>query len=184
MRCVNCHNSKLLLYRVRFIRFGFCLLYSKLDSLGHSRWEKQHHETIHFTRNCNHHAVLSHSRRKPNKISLYSIVNLWTCTSIGFHPGRVKPASFRASNMVLIEEDTLGFDWGKGPKGPTQKNALFAADFSTDALTERPEAAGCRNRHLLDFHQSPIIRVAALIPLGARPIRLGWPYQEPKFPMA
>ena len=85
--------------------------------------------------------------------------------------------------MLLIEEDTLGFDWGKGPKSYSE-NALFAADFSTDALTERPEAAGCRNRHLLDFHLSPFSRVAALIPLGARPIRLGWPYQEPKFPTA
>ena len=33
-----------------------------------------------------------------------------TCTCIGFHPGRVEPASSKASNMLLIEEDTLGFD--------------------------------------------------------------------------
>ena len=33
----------------------------------------------------------------------------------------------RASNMLLIE-DTLRFDWGKGPKSYPE-NALFAADF-------------------------------------------------------
>ena len=85
--------------------------------------------------------------------------------------------------QVLIEEDTLGFDWGKGPKFYPEKCPVCHR-FSTDALTEQPKAAGCRNRHLLDFHQSPFSRVVALIPLSARPIRLGWPYQEPKFPTA
>ena len=98
-----------------------------------------------------------------------------------FHPGRVETASSRASNMLLIEEDTLGFDWGKGPKSYPEKCPVCRR-FSTDALVEQPKAAGCQNRHLLDFHQSPFSQVAALIPLGARPICLGWSYQEPKFP--
>ena len=85
--------------------------------------------------------------------------------------------------MLLIEEDTLGFDWGKCPKSYLEKCPVCCR-FSTDALTEQPKAAGCRNRYLLDFHQSPFSRVVALIPLGARPIHLGWPYQEPKFPTA
>ena len=42
-------------------------------------------------------------------------LKLTTCTCIGFHPGRIEPVSSRASNMLLIEEGTLGFDWGKGP---------------------------------------------------------------------
>ena len=75
--------------------------------------------------------------------------------------------------MLLIAEDTLVFDWGKGPK-PYLENALFAADFF-DALTEWPEAAGCRDRHLLDFHQSPFSRVVALIPLSGRTIHIGGP---------
>ena len=45
----------------------------------------------------------------PRDKSAY-IVYLLTCTCIGFHPGRVELASSRASNMLLIEEDTLGFD--------------------------------------------------------------------------
>ena len=49
----------------------------------------------------------------------------------------------------------------------TRKKRPVCRRFSTDALTERPEDAGCRNRHLLDLHQSPFSRVAALIPLGA-----------------
>ena len=79
--------------------------------------------------------------------------------------------------MLLIEEDTLGFDWGKGPKSYPEKCPVccrFSTDFcrfSTDTLAEWPEAAGCRNRHLLDFHQSPFSRVAALIPPGASWIR-------------
>ena len=70
--------------------------------------------------------------------------------------GRVELASSRASTisiiislfMLLIKEDTLEFDWGKGPKPYPEKRPVCHR-FSTDALTERPEAAGCRNRHLL-----------------------------------
>ena len=40
--------------------------------------------------------------------------------------------------MFLIEENALGFDWGKDTKSYPGKNAPFAADV----LTERPEAAG------------------------------------------
>ena len=44
----------------------------------------------------------------------YSFV-LLTCTCISFHPGRVEPASSRASIayrylLLLIEEESLGFD--------------------------------------------------------------------------
>ena len=67
-------------------------------------------------------------------------------------------------------------------QSPTQKKRPVCRRSSTDALTKRPEATGCQSRHFLDFHQSPFSRFAALIPLGARPIRLGWPNQEPKFP--
>ena len=56
---------------------------------------------------------------------------------------------------------------------PTWKKCPVCHRFSTDTLTEQPEAAGCRNRHLLNFYQSPFSQVAALILLGARPIRLG-----------
>ena len=38
---------------------------------------------------------------------------------------------------------------------PTRKKPSVCCRFSTDALTEWPEAAGCWNRHLLDFHQNP-----------------------------
>ena len=74
--------------------------------------------------------------------------------------------------MLLIEEDTLWFDRGKGPKFYPEKRPICRR-LSTDALIERPKATGSRNRHLLDFHQSPFSRVAALIQLGAWPIRLG-----------
>ena len=47
--------------------------------------------------------------------------------------------------------------------------------FSTDALTERPEATGCWNKHLLDFHQSPFSQVVALIPLGPDQSSFGGP---------
>ena len=50
--------------------------------------------------------------------------------------------------MLLIEEDTLGFDCGKGPKSYPEKKRPVCRRFSTDALTGRPEAAGCQNRHL------------------------------------
>ena len=73
-------------------------------------------------------------------------------------------------SMLLIE-DTLGFDWGKGPKSFPEKRPVCRR-FSTDA----------DRATLLDFHQSPFSGVAALIPLSARPIRFGWPDQEPKFP--
>ena len=66
---------------------------------------------------------------------------------------------------LLIEEDTLGFDWGKGPKSYPEKRPVCRR-ISKDGLTERPEADGCRNRHLLDFHQSPFGRVAALNTTG------------------
>ena len=91
---------------------------------------------------------------------------------------RVELASSRASNM-LIEEDTLGFDWGKGPKSYPEKCPLCRR-FSTDALTERPEATGCWKRHL-DFHQSSFSRVVTLILLGARPICLGGPTRNQSF---
>ena len=74
--------------------------------------------------------------------------------------------------MLLIEEDTLGFDWGKGPKYYSEKRPVCRR-FSTNAFIERPQDACCRNRHLLGFHQSPFSWVAALISLGARPICLG-----------
>ena len=32
-------------------------------------------------------------------------------------------------SKLLIEEDTLEFDWRKGPKSYPEKNVLFAADF-------------------------------------------------------
>ena len=38
-----------------------------------------------------------------------------TCTCIDSHPGQVEPASSRASDMLLIEKYTLGFDCEKGP---------------------------------------------------------------------
>ena len=112
------------------------------------------------------------------KLPLY--IYYFTCTCIGFHPGRVEPAYSRASNMLLIEEDTLGFDWGKGPKSYPEDQLAYRR-FSTDALREWPKANERLNRHLLDFHPSSFSWVAALITLGARHIHLGWPYQEPKF---
>ena len=104
---------------------------------------------------------------------LYSLVLVSAFTLVELN--RLPP-----SNMLLNEEDTLGFDRGKGPKCYPEKRSVCRR-FSTDTLTEKPEAVGCRNRHLLDIHYSPFSRVAALIPLGTRPIRLGWPYQGPKF---
>ena len=74
--------------------------------------------------------------------------------------------------QVFIEEDTLGFDWGKGPKSYPEKCPV-AADFLQTHWQSDPSQPGCRNRHLLDFHQSPFSRVAVQIPLGARPILLG-----------
>ena len=76
---------------------------------------------------------------------------LLTCICIGFYFGQFEPASSRA--RLLIEEDTLGFNWGKGPKSYLE-NAQFAADFP-QTHWQRTGAASYRNRHLLDFHQSP-----------------------------
>ena len=90
---------------------------------------------------------------------------------------------FPPSKLLLIEEDTLGFIERRVPKSYPEKRPVCCR-FSTDALTDRPDAAGCWNKHLLDFHYSPFSRVSALIPRGARPIHLGWPYQESKFPTA
>ena len=114
-------------------------------------------------------------------VHLYDIKYLLTCTCIGFSPW--SGCTSFLPGKFLIEEDTLRFDWGKSPKSYPEKRPVYRR-FSTDTLTEWPEATDCRNRHLLDFHQSPFSRVAALMPLGARPTRLGWPYQEPKFPTA
>ena len=52
--------------------------------------------------------------------------------------------------MLLIEEDILGFDWGKGPKSYPEKHPVCHR-FSTDTLTEQQEAASGQNRHLLDL---------------------------------
>ena len=71
-----------------------------------------------------------------------------------------------------VEEDTLGFDWGKGPKSYPEKRPVCHR-FSTNTLTDWPEAAGCQNRHL-DFHQSLFSRVATLIPLGGCQTNLPW----------
>ena len=115
-------------------------------------------------------------------------IYIYTYTCIGFLPGGGW-TGFLSSKYSIIAvyvahwRNTLGFDWGKGPKSSLEKR-LICRKFSTDALTEWPEAASCRNRDLLGFHQSPFSRVTALIPLGARPIRLGWPYKEQKFPTA
>ena len=84
-------------------------------------------------------------------------------------------------SKLLIEEDTLKFDWGKSPKSYPEKRPVCRR-FSTDALTERSEATVNRNRHLLDFHQSLFSQVATLIPLGAKPIRLGWPLPGTEIP--
>ena len=95
---------------------------------------------------------------------------LFTC--IGFYPDRVEPVSSRASNM-LIEEDTLGFDWGKGSQVLPVKTPCLPEIFHKciDRLIQ-----GCRCwKRLLDFHQSPFSWVATRIPLGARPICLGGP---------
>ena len=67
--------------------------------------------------------------------------------------------------QMLMEEHSFGFDWGKGHKSYPEKCPVCRR-FSTDALTERAEATGYRNRHLLDFHQSPFSRFAVLIQLG------------------
>ena len=104
---------------------------------------------------------------------------MYVLTCIGFHPGRVELASSRVSCLLKkILWDLIG---GRVPSH-TRKNALFCRRFLTGTSTERSEAAGCRNRNLLDFHQSPFCWVAVLILLGARPIHLCWPYQELKFP--
>ena len=46
----------------------------------------------------------------------------------------------------MLIKDTLGFDWGKGSKSYPEKRPVCRR-FST----ERPEAAGCWNKHLLDL---------------------------------
>ena len=48
---VNCHHFKLLISHIRFIWFKFCLLWSKLVTVEHCLWDKQHHDTIHSSKN-------------------------------------------------------------------------------------------------------------------------------------
>ena len=56
---------------------------------------------------------------------MFLTIKLGTLTCIDFHPGRVELASSRASNMLLIEEDTLGFCWEKGPKSYPENYVLM-----------------------------------------------------------
>ena len=86
-----------------------------------------------------------------------------TCTCIDFHPGRVE----QASNMLVIEEDTLGFDWGKGPKSNLDKRPVCLR-FSTDSLTEWIEAAA------LSEQTSPRFSPESLKP-GCSPNTVGLP---------
>ena len=47
----NHYTTKLLISCMLFIHFRFCLLCIKLESVRHCLWGKQHHDTIHFSRN-------------------------------------------------------------------------------------------------------------------------------------
>ena len=47
---VNCCYFKLLILSMHFV-LGFCLLYIKLESVGHCLWEKQQDDTIHSSIN-------------------------------------------------------------------------------------------------------------------------------------
>ena len=55
---------------------------------------------------------VAHEFGKSQKARCFKVCSLLflTCTCISFCPGRVELASSRASNMLLIEEDTLEFD--------------------------------------------------------------------------
>ena len=57
--------------------------------------------------------------------------------------------------MLLIEEDILGFNWGKGPKSYPEKRPVCRI-FSIDALTERPEVAGYRKSTSWIFTTTPL----------------------------
>ena len=96
--------------------------------------------------------------------------DVFTCTCIGFHPGRFEPASSRVSTAyhclwLLIKEDILGFDWGKCPKSYSEKPVCRR--FSTDALTD----ALTRGRWLPEQTPpgfSPLLidgRIVAFVPL-------------------
>ena len=100
----------------------------------------------------NDHNCTSHSNSTPMPTKIYyhqldytciRTTRIHTCTCLGFHPGRVEPASSEESNILLIEEDILEFDWGNCPI-PTRRNALFAADFAQTHWQSdpRPPVAG------------------------------------------
>ena len=105
---------------------------------------------------------------------------LLTCTCIGVHLGRVEPASSRANAHwrryfgIWLREGSQALP-GKTPSLPQIFHRRINRATQGRQLPER---------HLMDFPQSLFSRVVALIPLDARPIRLGWSYQEPKFPTA
>ena len=88
----------------------------------------------------------------------YYINYILTCTCIDFHPGRVEPASSRASTAYRclccsLKKILWDLTEGRVPS-PTQKNALFTADVPQTHWQSDPRLLVAGNRHLLDFHQS------------------------------
>ena len=51
LREVNCHHYKLVISPMHFVCVRLCLLYSKLESEGHSLWGNQYHGKIYSSRN-------------------------------------------------------------------------------------------------------------------------------------
>ena len=81
------------------------------------------------------------------------LTNLLTCTCIDFHPGRVEPAPSRVK--LLIEEDTLEFDWGKGPKSYPEERPICRRFLQTHWQSDpRPPAAGTDTSWI--FTRSPL----------------------------
>ena len=92
------------------------------------------------------------------KMYSYKILNFQVSTTI-------LNAHTKKSGNLSYAPRSLEFDWGKCPKSYPEKRPVCRR-FSTDALKERLEAAGCRNRHLLDFHQTYIYIYIYIYKLG------------------
>ena len=86
------------------------------------------------------------------------LIDLLTCTCIGFDPGRVEPASSRASTAYRclccsLRKILWNLIERRVPTHP-RENAVCCR-FSTDALTEGPEAASLQEQTPPGFSPEP-----------------------------
>ena len=108
MRWVYCRHIKLLISRMHAICFKFCLLYSKLKSVGHDLWGKQHHYAIYSCRNSETACCTAwYSRRKLHYV--YFIVFRCQCEDrFIFIQGKTKhPVDIIIFRAVISHSDIM-----------------------------------------------------------------------------